>query len=172
MEWVSGSELSEEELEEAKASLGARPEEHPDYDNQLDVTAARIERGGIPDEGVGASAAAPAAEDIDIETLRSRAGSAKPAEPADASDTPLPGFVAVDTSDLASGGPEDWVDDDAEEIADFDEYDEIDRALAEISIVDLDKEKIYDQRFNSGDQPPAAAPENAAVEPAVVSPAN
>ncbi|MBI2190819.1 MAG: segregation/condensation protein A [Planctomycetes bacterium] len=173
VEWVAGSALSDEEADQASAQFEFRPEDQPTYEGALDL-AGRAERG--PDEGEQPRSRAtsiPAAEaDVHIETLRSRHVTTSDDGAAEASATPLPGFATsssftpqVSLFAGPSSSPPPDAEDDVEE---FGEEDEIDRALSEVVIPDVQREAIFPVRpEKAGEAPQEPAPETPHSDPGV-----
>jgi hypothetical protein len=160
VQWVAGASLSEEEVEEARVSLGDQPQDTPNYEGRLDlVSRSPVEEllTAGPAEGSGTDGA-----DVHIETLRSRHVAARHPEPLDASITPLPGFVHVEMQlsegvSAPAGVP---ISEAPQEdgLAEFGEEDDIDRALAEVQIPDVDTENILSYRMEVIEEQTAPAP--------------
>lgn len=145
VEWVTGASLSDDEVEEAAALFEQKPEDRPHYEGAFDLAG----QGSVSPADSPASESdrdAPAeTDDVDIETLRSRHLPPAPGEPIDESITPLPGFVSASTpfpGPAASAGevassPRFPQEEDVEE---YGEEDEIDKALAEVIIPEVGRE--------------------------------
>jgi segregation and condensation protein A len=159
VQWVAGASLSEEEVEEARVSLGDQPQEAPSYEGRLDLVSRSPEDAlaeAEPVDEAGAQAA-----DVHIETLRSR-HVAHHSEPLDASITPLPGFVPVEmplsegVSDQASTPISRATEEDG--LVEFAEEDEIDRALAAVQIPEVETGNILGYRMEVIEEQPPPAP--------------
>jgi len=144
VQWIAGASLSEEEVEEATVSLGDRPQDTPDYDDGLDVTSRGEEEAQQLTE---AAAAHTEGDHADIEGLRSRRAEMEQTEEADDSSTELPGFVAVEMELPEEHAPAATEAGDEDDVAELDEADEIDRALSEVRIPDVDSENILNYRM-------------------------
>jgi len=144
VQWVTGASLSEEEVEEGMVSLGDQAQDTPDYDEGLDVTS----RGEAEARRLAEAAAARAEEDhADIEGLRSRHAEIEQADEAEDPAATLPGFVAVEMELPEEHDPVGADADDGDSFAEFDEEDEIDRALSEVRIPDVDTGNILNYRM-------------------------
>tara|TARA_B100001013_G_scaffold188700_1_gene113862 strand:- start:35 stop:1291 length:1257 start_codon:yes stop_codon:yes gene_type:complete len=107
--------------------------------------------------------------EVDIETLRSRHVDDPIAEVKETM-TPLPGFLPSETTRLDPGpilntGDSERVSELEEDFNEFEETDEIDRALAKVIIPDLEEENVFNYRVEMVEEAEPDAPDEGQASP-------